>query len=82
MSEPLAQTIGLVVGSSGAWTGNQVMSVFVESVRIEGPRGSAALDKSFDASPEGLEVRTHEHAGGIVHHPLAAVVAPAAEAPH
>jgi hypothetical protein len=66
-----ARSIGLVVGSSGAWTGNQVMSVFVDSVRVEGPDGAVSLSKSFDTSADGLEPRTHEHEGKLVFHPEA-----------
>lgn len=65
-----AKTLGLVVGSSGAWTGNQTMSVFVDSVRIEGPRGTdEALGKSFAGSDEGFSPRTHEHNPKVVFHP-------------
>jgi hypothetical protein len=58
--------IGLVVGSSGAWTGNQTMSVFVDSVRVEGPRG---FEKTFDFGPEGLAPRTQNHNPKAVFHP-------------
>ena len=51
-----AQHIGLAVGSSGAWTGNQTMSVFIDSVSVEGPRG---FTQSFETGSEGLEPRTH-----------------------
>jgi hypothetical protein len=60
-----AQQIGLVVGSSGAWTGNQTMSVFVDAVSVEGPGG---FQKSFAADAEGLEARTHEHRPHVVAH--------------
>jgi hypothetical protein len=64
-----AHTVGLSVGSSGAWTGNQTMSVFVDSLRIE---GSHPFTKSFDDGPEGLEPRTHLRNPKVVFHPGAA----------
>jgi hypothetical protein len=69
-----AHTAGLVVGSSGAWTGNQTMSVFVDSLRIEGPH---PFTKSFDAGPDGLEPRTHLRNPKVVFHPEAAAPADA-----
>ena len=63
----LAKQIGLVVGSSGAWTGNQTMSVFVDAVSVEGPGG---FQKSFAADAEGIEPRTHEHRPHVVAHAL------------
>ncbi len=64
-----AHTVGLVVGSSGAWTGNQTMSVFVDSLRIEGEH---SLTKSFDDGPDGLAPRTHVRNPKVVFHPEAA----------
>jgi hypothetical protein len=61
-----AHSIGLVVGSSGAWTGNQTMSVFVDSVRVEGPSG---FTKSFDTTDDGLAPRTQAHHPKLVVHP-------------
>lgn len=61
-----ARTIGLVVGSSGAWTGNQTMSVFVDSVSVE---GSPSRTLSFDADAEGLAPRTSAHNPRLVVHP-------------
>jgi hypothetical protein len=61
-----AHTIGLVVGSSGAWTGNQTMSVFVDSVSIE---GSPSRTLSFERSAEGLAPRTSAHNPKLVFHP-------------
>jgi hypothetical protein len=60
-----AQTIGLVIGSSGAWTGDQIMSVFVDSVRIEGPD---PFEKAFATGPEGLEPRTARRQPKLVWH--------------
>ncbi|HVZ30869.1 MAG TPA: hypothetical protein VG963_00500 [Polyangiaceae bacterium] len=61
-----AYRVGLVVGSSGAWTGNQRMSVFVDAVRGEGP---GAFSKSFDTGDEGLVPRTNVRHPGVVFHP-------------
>lgn len=61
-----ARTIGLIVGSSGAWTGDQTMSVFVDSVKVE---GSVPLEKSFSSGTEGLAPRTHAHHPKVVLHP-------------
>ena len=60
-----AQTIGLVVGSSGAWTGNQTMSVFVDSVSID---GSPPRTVSFEGGAEGLAPRTHAYNPQVVFH--------------
>jgi hypothetical protein len=70
-----AHSIGLIVGSSGAWTGNQTMSVFVDSLRVEGPLG---FTRSFDASDEGLAPRTHAHEPRVVAHPELTPAAPPA----
>jgi hypothetical protein len=61
-----ARTIGLVVGSSGAWTGNQTMSVFVDSVSVE---GSPSRTLSFESDAEGLAPRTSAHNPKLVLHP-------------
>lgn len=62
-----ANNIGLAVGSSGAWTGNMTMSVFVESVTITG--AGAAASRTFDAGLEGLATRTSAHSPAVVYHP-------------
>jgi hypothetical protein len=61
-----AQTIGLVIGSSGAWTGDQIMSVFVDSVRVE---GRSPIEKTFASGPDGLEPRTTQRQPERVWHP-------------
>jgi hypothetical protein len=61
-----ARTIGLAVGSSGAWTGNQTMSVFVDSVSVEGSPGRTL---SFESDTEGLAPRTSAHNPKLVLHP-------------
>jgi hypothetical protein len=60
-----AHTIGLVVGSSGAWTGNQTMSVFVDSVSVE---GSPSRTLSFETGADGLAPRTSAHNPQLVVH--------------
>jgi hypothetical protein len=60
-----ANSIGLAIGSSGAWTGDMTMSVFVDSVTITG----GAQSRTFDQSAEGLAPRTDAHAPAVVHHP-------------
>jgi hypothetical protein len=62
-----ANNIGLAVGSSGAWTGNMTMSVFVDAVTIAG--AGAAASRSFDAGLEGLATRTSAHSPAVVYHP-------------
>ncbi len=61
-----ARTIGLAVGSSGAWTGNQTMSVFVDAVSVE---GSPSRTLSFESDAEGLAPRTSAHNPKLVLHP-------------
>jgi hypothetical protein len=61
-----ARSVGLLVGSSGAWTGNQTMSVFVDSVSVEGPHGST---RSFATDAEGIAPRTSAHNPKMVIHP-------------
>jgi hypothetical protein len=61
-----AGVIGLGLGSSGAWTGNQTISVFIDSVSVDGPR---PFEKSFEAGPEGLEPRTDRRQPKVRHHP-------------
>jgi hypothetical protein len=62
-----ASTVGLAVGSSGAWTGNMTMSVFVDSVTLEGADASAS--RTFDADVGGLVVGSNTHNPKIVYHP-------------
>lgn len=69
-----AHTAGLVIGSSGAWTGDQTVSVFVDSIRIE---GAHLFTKSFDDGPDGLQPRTHLRNPKVVFHPHVATPADA-----
>lgn len=62
-----AGSIGLAIGSAGAWTGDMVMSLFVDSVTIE--TSGASASRSFDASAEGLATRTNAHQPRVVYHP-------------
>ena len=72
-----AKVIGLVLGSSGAWTGNQTIGVFVDDVRVEGP---APFEKSFDAGPEGLAPRTDRRQPKLTFHPAQREAPPTPEA--
>jgi len=63
----VASTVGLAVGSSGAWTGNMTMSVFVDSVTLEGADPSAS--RTFDTDAQGLVVGSTAHNPKIVYHP-------------
>jgi hypothetical protein len=62
-----AGTVGIAVGSSGAWTGNMTMSVFVDAVTLEGADPSAS--RTFDADVQGLLVASTTHNAKIVYHP-------------
>lgn len=71
--EAKAQYVGLKLGSSGAWTGDQTMSVFVSELRIEGP---SAVRKLFDADTEGLQPRTQSCNPRVVFHARQPLPAP------
>lgn len=62
-----AGTVGLAVGSSGAWTGDMTMSVFVDSVTLEG--ADAAANRTFDADVGGFVVGSNTHNPQIIYHP-------------
>ncbi len=62
-----ASTVGLAVGSSGAWTGNMTMAVFVDSVTLEG--ADPAASRTFDADVGGLVLGSNANNPQIVHHP-------------
>jgi hypothetical protein len=61
-----ANTVGLAIGSAGAWTGNQTMQVFVDSVTLE---GAATGSRSFDSDVQGVANRTSAHQPRVVYHP-------------
>lgn len=61
-----ANTVGLAIGSAGAWTGNQTMQVFVDSVTLE---GAASGSRSFDSDAQGVANRTSAHQPRVVYHP-------------
>lgn len=61
-----ANTVGLAIGSAGAWTGNQTMQVFVDSVTLE---GAASGSRSFDGDAQGVASRTNAHQPRVVYHP-------------
>jgi len=62
-----ANNVGIAVGSSGAWTGNMTMSVFVDSVALEGAGASAS--RSFDSDVQGLSTRSANYSPQVVFHP-------------
>jgi hypothetical protein len=61
-----ANGVGIAIGSSGAWTGNMTMSLFIESVTLEGADGAS---RSFDAGVEGFAARTTTNSPQVVYHP-------------
>jgi hypothetical protein len=52
-----ATNVGLAFGSQGAWTGEQRISVFVDSVTLEGPNGTS---RTFDTDAGGFAPRSSE----------------------
>jgi len=52
-----ATNVGIAFGSQGAWTGEQRISVFVDSVTFEGPNGTT---RTFDADAGGFAARGTE----------------------
>lgn len=62
-----ANMVGLAIGSAGAWTGNMTMSVFVDSVTLEG--ADPAASPTFDAGLEGLATRSNTRNPRVVFHP-------------
>lgn len=62
-----ANLVGLAIGSAGAWTGDMTMSLFVDSVRLEG--AGAAASRTFDAGVDGLATRSNMRSPRVVFHP-------------
>lgn len=62
-----ANDVGIAVGSSGAWTGNMTMSVFVDSVTLEGAEATAS--RTFDSDAQGMTPRTLYYNPQVVFHP-------------
>lgn len=62
-----AGTVGLAVGSSGAWTGSMTMSVFVDAVTLEGAAASAS--RTFDVDVGGMTAGANAQNPKIVYHP-------------
>ena len=62
-----ANSVGLAIGSSGAWTGDMTMSVFVDSVTLEG--AAPAASRTFDAGAQGLANRTNARNPRVIYHP-------------
>ena len=61
-----AGTVGLAIGSSGAWTGDMTMSIFVDAVTLEGANGAS---RTFDDGLQGLANRTNAHNAAVQYHP-------------
>lgn len=61
-----ATTVGMAVGSSGAWTGNMTMSVFIDSVVLE---GAPSASRTFDADEQGFRAGANAQNPRIVYHP-------------
>jgi hypothetical protein len=64
-----ANNVGIAIGSSGAWTGNMTMSVFVDSVTLELEDAPATASRTFDADAQGLASRSAAHNPKVVFHP-------------
>lgn len=62
-----ANQVGLGIGSAGAWTGDMTMSLFVDSVRLEG--ANAAVSRTFDAGVDGFAARSNTRNPRVVFHP-------------
>jgi hypothetical protein len=62
-----AGTVGIAVGSSGAWTGNMTMSVFIDAVTLEGAPATAS--RTFDSDVGGFVVGSNANNPKIVYHP-------------
>lgn len=62
-----ANQVGLGIGSAGAWTGDMTMSLFVDSVRLEGANGAAS--RTFDAGVDGFAPRSNARSPRVVFHP-------------
>ena len=61
-----ATTVGFAIGSAGAWTGDQRISIFVDSVTLEGAPNAG---KTFDADAGGITPRSTERSPSVVFHP-------------
>lgn len=62
-----ASAVGMAVGSSGAWTGNMTLSVFIDAVLLEGADPSAS--RTFDTDAQGFRAGFNAQNPQIVYHP-------------
>lgn len=62
-----AGQVGLAIGSAGAWTGDMTMSLFVDSVTLEG--ANAAASRTFDVGVDGFATRSNARSPRVVFHP-------------
>ena len=63
-----ANTVGLRIGSAGAWTGNQRVSIFVDSVAFEKGTDPASTI-TFDADAQGMAPQGTEREPQVSFHP-------------
>jgi hypothetical protein len=61
-----ATTVGFALGSAGAWTGDQRISVFIDAVTLQGAPNAG---KTFDADVGGFTPRGTERSPSVVFHP-------------
>jgi len=61
-----ATTVGFAIGSAGAWTGDQRISIFIDSVTLEGAPNAG---KTFDTDAGGITPRSTERSPSVVFHP-------------
>lgn len=61
-----ATTVGFALGSAGAWTGDQRISVFIDAVTLT---GAPAAGKTFDTDAGGITPRNPERSPSVVFHP-------------
>jgi len=60
-------TVGLRIGSAGAWTGNQRVSIFIDSVSFEGADPSST--RTFDGDAQGMAPQGTEREPLVSFHP-------------
>ena len=61
-----ATSVGFAIGSAGAWTGDQRISVFIDAVTLT---GAPAAGKTFDTDAGGFTPRGTERSPSVVFHP-------------
>ena len=61
-----ATSVGFAIGSAGAWTGDQRISVFIDAVTLTGAPNAG---KTFDTDAGGITPRSTERSPSVVFHP-------------